>query len=164
MNAAKKLPPPETPDMFPELVSLAPPPADMAAANAELSQIAPGVWVSGVPEFETPSHVICKLVPGKTPGTYTLEPEPYPGYVRMTDDIGDRLGVIGLSNSTLRRLMWAGFVEHIRAAPGCLFISIESLLSHFRATKNDLGREVSFWNRGRREKWKETYEPVSNID
>ena len=164
MSAVKKLLPGGTAELFPDLVSLGPPPAALAAASAELSQVAPGVWVSGMPEFETPSHVLCKLVPGEIPGTYILQPEPYPGYVRMGDDIGKRLGVIGLADTTLRRLMWAGFVEHIRAAPGCLFISIESLLAHFRRTRNDLGREVSYWTRERREKWKETYEPVSNFD
>lgn len=152
------------PELFPDLYSPAPPSGAMAALNAPLAQVAPGVWVSGLPEFEVPSHILCKLVPGPTPGTYTLEPEPYPGYVRVTDDIGKRLGVLGLSTTTLRRLMWGGFVDHIRAAPGCTFISIESLLEHFRRTGNDCEREKSYWTAKRREAWKVTCEGISNLE
>lgn len=128
----------------------------IAAENGQrLSEIAPGVWVAGMPEFEIPSHVICRLVPvPEKPGTYTLTPEPYPGFVRMSDDIGKRLGVIGLSVTTMRRLLWGDYVEHIRPAPDCIFISIESLLDHFRRTRNDCARETSFWNRSRRDHWR----------
>ena len=54
--------PNETVEMFPELYSPAPPPAEMQAAGGAMSEIAPGVWVSGLPEWETPSHVLCRLV------------------------------------------------------------------------------------------------------
>lgn len=146
-----------TAEMFPELESTtAPPPADMAAAGEPMSEISPGVWVSGMPEFETPSHVLCRLIPGEAPGTYQLQPEPYPGYIRMTDDIGARLGVIGLSCTTLRRLMWAGLLEHVMAGPACTYISIESLLEHFRRTRNDHARSESYWTPQRIEAWKAT--------
>lgn len=165
MSLAVKLPhpaqKPETLEMFPELVSLAPPPTQLEVLRDHLAQIAPGVWVSGLPEFDVPSHVLCRLVPGNEPGTYTLEPEAYPGYVRMGDDIGRRLGVLGLSTSTLRRLLWMGEVDHIRASPGCIFISIESLLAHFRRTANDCEKVQSYWTAARRAKWKESYEPVN---
>ena len=162
---SKFIPASELPqEMFPELAdTLRPPPGDMAALGA-LSQIAPGVWVSGLPAFETPSHVLCRLVPvpGEV-GKYTFEPEgPYPGYFRMSDDIGRRLGVIGLSATTMHRLMWSGLVDHIRPAPGCIFISIESLLEHFRATANDCEQEQSYWTAKRRALWKSTCEGVSN--
>jgi hypothetical protein len=150
--------------MFPELVSLAPPPTQFEVLKGHLSQIAPGVWVSGLPEFEVPSHVLCRLVPGKEPGTYTFEPEPYPGWVRMTDDIGRRLGVLGLAPTTLRRLLWMGEVEHIRPSPGCIFISIESLLNHFARTANDCEKLQSYWTTARREKWKQSYEPINEPD
>lgn len=144
-------------DLFPDMeYSSAPPPAAMVAAGGAMSEISPGVWVSGMPEFETPSHILCRLVPGESPGTYTLEPEPHPGYIRMTEDIGARLGIIGLSETTLRRLLWGGFIDHFLGGPGCTYISIESLLSHIRATRNDHAKETSFWNAKRRLAWKAT--------
>jgi len=160
MSAAREL----ATDLFPDLYCPAPPPAALTALPNHLAEIAPGVWVSGLPEFEVPSHVICRLVPGEKPGTYTLEPEPYPGYVRMCEDIGKKLGVIGLSDTTLRRLMWGGFIDHIRPAPGCLFISIESLMEHFKRTGNDCEKEKSYWTHSRREEWRVTCEGTSNIE
>ena len=145
-----------TPELFPDLpMTTAPPPSEMLASGAPMSEISPGVWVSGMPEFLTPSHVLCRLVPSG-PGTYTLAPEPYPGYVRMTEDIGKRLGIVGLSETTLRRLMWGGFVEHFLGAPGCTYISIESLLEHIRRTRNDHAKESGFWTAKRRLDWKAT--------
>lgn len=163
MNAAIRLP--ELPqELFPELSdSLRPASGELKALGA-LSQVAPGVWVSGMPAFDVPTHVLCKLVPGECPGTFTLEPEAYPGYVRMTDDIGRRLGIIGLSVTTLRRLMWGGFIDHIRPAPGSTFISIESLLEHFKRTANDCEQEKSYWTAKRREEWKITCEGISNME
>ena len=168
MNATIKPPQnlPELPqDLFPELDdSLRPPSGELAALGA-LSQIAPGVWVSGMPAFDVPSHVLCRLVPGEAHGTYTLAPEgAFPGYVRVTDDIGRRLGIIGLSITTLRRLLWGGFIDHIRPTPGSIFISIESLLEHFRATANDCEQEKSYWTAARRAAWKVTCEGISNLE
>ena len=141
------------PDLFPDLA----PPATDPPAGEGMSEIAPGVWVSGLPEWETPSHVLCRLVPAEAPGTYTLAPEgPFPGYIRMTEDIGRRLGIIGLSETTLRRLMWGGFIEHFLGAPGCTYISLESFREHIRRTRNDLTREASFWTPARRLAWKDT--------
>jgi hypothetical protein len=151
-------------ELFPELAaSLRPPSGEMAALGA-LSQIAPGVWVSGMPAFELPSHVLCRLVPVPgEPGKYMLEPDgDYPGYVRMGDDIGRRLGVIGLSTTTMHRLLWSGLVDHIRPAPGCIFISVESLLEHFKNTANDCAEEKSYWTAKRRALWKSTCEGISN--
>jgi hypothetical protein len=152
-------------ELFPELEgSLRPPTGEQAALGA-LSQVGPGLWVSGRPAFELPSHVLCRLVPVvDEPGKFQLVPDgDYPGYVRMGDDIGKRLGVIGLSTTTMHRLLWAGLVEHIRPAPGCIFISIESLLEHFRNTANDCARENSFWTPARRAAWKSTCEGLSNV-
>lgn len=150
-------------ELFPGLESLSPPTGEQTELGA-LSQVAPGVWVSGLPIFETPSHVLCRLVPLKEDaGKYTLEPEAYPGYVRMSDDIGRRLGVIGLSKTTMYRLLWSGLVDHIRPAPGCLLISIESLLEHFRATANDCAREETYWTPVRLRLWKSVCEAVSNL-
>ena len=147
----------DTLELFPDMAfASAPPPAAVQAAGGAMSEISPGVWVSGMPEFETPSHIICRLVPAAVPGTYTLEPEPHPGFIRMTEDIGARLGIIGLSETTMRRLMWCGYVEHFVSSPGCTYISLESLLSHLRATRNDGARETSFWNAKRRLAWKAT--------
>lgn len=130
----------------------------MKALPGPLSEVAPGVWVSGVPDFETPSHVLCKLVPGNIPGTYILEPEPFPGWVRMGRDIGARIGVIGLNSTAVYRLMWGGFLDHVRLHPSGIFISLESLLSHFRATRNDCEKGKSFWTPERRDIWKQTHE------
>lgn len=143
-------------DLFPDSApSLRPPAPELRVLESPLAQMAPGVWVAGVPAFELPSHVLCRLVPGALPGTWTLEPEAYPGYVRMTDNIGERLGVIGLSATTMRRLMWAGFVEFVRLAPGCIHISIESLLDHFSRTANN----NEWWTPERLRVWRETIEP-----
>lgn len=157
-NAALKLP--EMPqDLFPEFpTSLPPPPAEFLALKASLSQVAPGVWVSGLPAFEVPSHVLCKLVPGEKPGTFLLEPEAYPGYIRMSGDIGQQLGVLGLSEMTMRRLLYHGYVSHIRPSPSCIFISLESLHEHFQNTANDCEREQSFWTPRRMAEWRSTYE------
>lgn len=150
-------------ELFPDLdFASAPPPAAMAASGGAMSEVSPGVWVSGMPEFETPSHILCRLIPADAPGTYRLEPEPYPGYIRMTEDIGARLGIIGLSETTVRRLMWGGFVDHFVGSPGCTYISLESLANHLLATRNDAAREVSFWTRRRRLAWKATCDGGAN--
>ena len=167
MQAAIKAPQnlPELPqELFPELTdSLRPACGELAALGA-LSQIAPGVWVSGMPAFDVPSHVLCRLVPGTEAGTYTLVPDgPFPGYVRMSDDFGKRIGIIGLATTTVYRLLAGGFVDHIRMTPGGLFISIESLLEHFRCTANDCEREESYWTHARLQAWRETISGISNI-
>lgn len=151
--------------LFPDLEdTLAPPSGELEASGKPLSEIAPGVWVTGMPEFDVPSHVLCRLVPGKEPGTYVLEPEPHPGWVRMVDGIGKRLGVYGLSDTTFRRLLWAGLIEHARLAPGVIFVSIESLLEHFRRTRNDCARDKSYWTAERREKWRQVTEAGTNLE
>lgn len=164
MSAALKLT--EYPqELFPDFAPTSRPASGELQALGALSQLAPGVWISGLPAFDVPSHVLCKLVPGDAPGTYTLEPEgPYPGYVRMSDDIGRKLGVIGLSDTTLRRLLWGGFIDHIRPAPGSIFISIESLLEHFKRTANDCEREKSYWSGERVAAWRVTCEGSSNVE
>lgn len=164
MSAAHKLP--EFPSsLFPEFEPKPRPPSGELKALGALSQLAPGVWVSGMPAFDTPSHVLCRLVPGDIPGTFTLEPDgPYPGYVRMTDDIGKRLGVIGLNETLMRRLLWGKLVDHVRLAPGSIFISIESLLEHFKRTANDGANEKSWWTPERIARWRETYEPVNSLE
>lgn len=154
----------EYPELFSEFpASLPPPPSALRALDAPLSELAPGVWVSGMPAFEVPSHVLCRLVPTGDGGTYRLEPEPYPGFVRMSDDIGARLGVIGLSDTTMRRLLAAGFIDHIRPAPNCIFVSVESLLEHFRRTANDCERDASYWTARRIEEWRTTIDGTSNM-
>lgn len=163
MTALQMLPPMPV-EMFPELDAGLRPPTGEQEALGKLSQVAPGVWVSGMPAFEVPSHVLCRLVPVPgEPGKFTLEPEgDYLGYVRMGDDFGKRIGVIGLSATTMHRLLWSGLVEHIRPAPGCIFVSIESLLEHFRNTANDCAQEQSYWTAKRRDLWRRTCEGLSN--
>lgn len=154
-------------ELFPEFpATLRPPSGEQLAMDAPLSQVAPGVWVSGLPAFDVPTHVLCRLVPvAGEPGKFTFEPDgPYPGYVRMTDDIGTRLGVIGLNATSMRRLLWGGYVDHIRPHPGGIFISIESLLEHFRRTANDCEKEQSFWTKDRRDAWRATCEGLANLE
>lgn len=154
-------------ELFPDMpATLRPPSGELKALDAPLYQLAPGVWVSGMPAFDVPSHVLCRLVPVPgQPGQFSLEPDgPFPGYVRLTDNIGKRLGVVGLSITTLRRLLWGGFIEHIRPHPGGIYISIESLLEHFERTANDCEQPESYWTTKRREAWKTTYEASSNME
>lgn len=151
-------------ELFPGLYSPAPPPADLVAAGCPLSEVAPGVWVSGKPEMETPSHIICRLVPGREPGVYTLMPEPYPGFVRMQGDIGRKLGLLGLSDTTMRRLLACGFVDHARPAIGMILINLESLLEHLRRTCGDLAREKSWWTPKRRELWRSVIDGGTNLE
>ena len=173
-------------DLFPDLYSPAPPDAEIEALGGTMHEIAPGIWASSLPEFEVPSHVLCRLVPGwhpprpnvrpvpshvlcrlvpgEQPGTYVLEPETHPGYIRMTGDIGTRLGILGLTETTLRRLLYGGFVDCVRPAPGTIMISIESLLEHWQRTRNDLANEKSYWNLQRRKLWKTAIEAPCNLE
>jgi hypothetical protein len=152
-------------ELFPEFPdTLRPPSSEQLALEAPLSQVSPGVWVSGLPAFDVPTHVLCRMVPvlGE-PGHFTFDPQgAYPGYVRITDDIGKRLGIIGLNVTTLRRLLWGGFIDHIRPHPGGIYISIESLLAHFKRTANDCAEEHSYWTQARRDAWRVTCEGVGN--
>jgi len=144
-------------ELFPEFApTLRPPSGELKALDAPLHEVAPGVWMSGLPAFDVPSHVLCKIVPVPgSPGQFSLEPEScYPGYVRMSDDIGQRLGVIGLAATTLRRLLALGYVDHIRPHPNGIFISIESLMEHFKRTSNDCEHAASYWTPARCEEWR----------
>jgi hypothetical protein len=125
-----------------------------------MHQVAPGTWVLGMPEFEVPSHVLCRLVPGPTAGTWTLEPEPFPGWIRVSDDFGRRIGVLGLSQTTIRRLVWGGYVESIRPAPHCTFVSLESLLLHFKRTAVD----SNYWTPARMTHWRSLIGSSSDLD
>jgi hypothetical protein len=143
----------------------APPTAELAYLSKlgkPLCEVAPGQWVCGTPQWEMPTHVVCRLVPAAEPGAWRLVPDEIPGWVRMTKDIGSRLGLIGLSEQTLRRLMH-DFVEHARISPGCIFVNLESLFAHFRATRNDLGKEASFWDARRLAQWRDTIGLESNL-
>jgi hypothetical protein len=150
---------------MPEKYERAPAPADLAYLSKlgkPLCEVAPGQWVCGTPQWEMPTHVVCRLVPAEAPGTWRLVPDEIPGWVRMSKDIGPRLGLIGFSETTLRRLLY-DYVEHARPAPGCIFVNLESLFAHFRNTRNDLGKEASFWNPRRLAQWRDTIARESNL-
>lgn len=156
-------------ELFPELYSPAPPPAEMQMMGGQMSEIAPGIWTSGLPEFETPSHIVCKVVYHGTTAdgkqsTYTLEPETYPGWVRMQDDIGKKIGMLGLSDTTMRRLLACGIVDSCRPTIGGIFISVESLLDHIRRTGNDTAKDKSWWTKERRELWRTVMDGNCNLE
>ncbi len=149
---------------LPDEFARRPAPTEYRSLAEPLAELAPGLWACGTPEWEMPTHAVCKLIPGEQPGTWKLEPEVAPGWVRMCEDIGEKLGIKGLSSMTMRRLMQAGFVEHARPAPGCIFIHLESLHAHFRATRNDCAEPSSFWTPERRRAWQETCGAGSNLE
>lgn len=132
--------------------------------QGHMAEVAPGVWCCGLPELEAPSHILCRLVPAGTPGTYTLAPEPWPGYVRMQEGIGKKLGLVGLSDTTMRRLLAADIVGHARPAIGTIMISIESLMEHLRRTGGDLAKEKSWWTPARRDLWRQVIESGTNLE
>lgn len=140
----------------------APAPAQFQVLGEPLHEIGPGIWVSGTPEWEMPTHVLCKLVAAGD-GLWRLQPEVAPGWVRMTDDIGAKLGIKGLSATTMRRLLQDGYIEHSRPAPHVIFINLESLHEHFRRTRNDCAEPSSFWTSERLEKWRQTCSLDSNL-
>lgn len=141
-----------------------PPSGELLFLGKPLSQVAPGVFVAGVPEWEVPTHVLCKLVPGEIQGTWKLEPVHQPGWVRMCGDIGSKLGLVGLSEMTLRRLVAMGYVEHMRPSVGGIFINLESLVAHFQRTRNDCAKEESFWTPERRKRWRDFCDTTSNLE
>lgn len=154
----------ELPGM-PEHYTCAPPPAELAylaKLGKPLCEIAPGKWVCGTPQWEMPTHVVCRLVPAAEPGTWRLVPDEIPGWVRMTKDIGSKLGLIGFSETTLRRLLY-DYVEHARPHPGGIFVNLESLFAHFRNTRNDLNKDASFWTTLRLAQWRDTIARESNL-
>lgn len=152
----------ELPGM-PEEFQRRPAPEQFKVLGDPLHELAPGLWACGTPEWEMPTHVVCKLIPCGD-GKWELQPEIAPGWVRMCEDIGEKLGVRGLSSMTMRRLMQAGFVEHARPAPGCIFIHLESLHEHFKRTRNDCAEPSSFWTPERRRAWQETCGAGSNLE
>lgn len=166
MNAlAEKLDFREMTTLFPGYEPEPPPPSgELLFLGKPLSEVAPGVFVAGVPDYEVPSHVLCKLVPGEIAGTWKLEPCHNPGWVRMHGDIGARLGLIGLSETTMRRLIAQGYVEHMRTAPGVIHINLESLTEHLKRTRNDCAKDESFWTRERRKRWREFCDTTSNLE
>lgn len=166
MNAATALKTQPLPtELFPEFdFQEQPPSGELLFLGKPLSEVAPGVFVAGVPDYEVPSHVLCKLVPGDIAGTWKLEPVFNPGWVRMHADIGARLGLVGLSETTIRRLIAQGYIEHMRAAPGVILINLESLTEHLKRTRNDCAKDASYWTRERRQRWREFCDTTSNLE
>lgn len=149
---------------IPDEFSHRPAPEDLKRLGKPLCEMGPGLWACGTPEWEMPTHITCKLLPGREPGSWMLEPERFPGWIRMGEDIGERLGILGLAPSTLRRLMQAGYIEHIRYSPWSIYLSIDSIKDHMRATMNDCARETSFWTKDRMRAWRETIGIASNLE
>ncbi len=155
------------PDFLPGLPDdvIDPPPAPVDHEPGQpLHEIAPGLFASGLPEWEMPSHCVCRLVPGPHPGTWVMEPIHNPGWIRMCGDIGEKLGMRGLAHMSVRRLIQGGYIDHIRLHPNGIFISLESLLNHLRATRMDCTREQSFWTPERIARWRETLGSHSNLE
>lgn len=67
----------ELPGM-PEEFERRPAPEQFRILGDPLYELAPGLWGCGTPEWEMPTHVVCKLIPCGD-GKWELEPEVAPG-------------------------------------------------------------------------------------
>lgn len=126
-------------------------------SQLELSEIAPGKFVTipETPEAMVPRLALCTLKPIGD-GKYELIPINPPGYAKLTQANIDALGFKGLTTNTLRRLMQAGFVEHIHPSPAIYMFSLAGLFAHVNRSRNAYLTEESWWSEERLTRWRET--------
>lgn len=132
--------------------SVAPPPD-----FGEWSQVAPGQFVTGIDEEDLPSYTLARIIPGEG-DDFTLQPDGEAlGWVRLTESMAfaKALKIEGLSYATMRRLLFAGFVDYLHMTPGTYFVSLDSLMAHLQKTKNSPhDAEEGFWTEEKIEHWR----------
>jgi len=117
-------------------------------AKTELVEIAPGQWAVGnIHPDDVPRVGLVRLM-RQVDGTYLPVLKLHSQYVRMTRDLGENVGLHGLSWKSLYRLIGAGFVESSRPTPNVILVDLVSLAAHVEAA-----RDPEFWTPQRRAIW-----------
>lgn len=111
-------------------------------------QISPGTWepCDLVPD-DAPRYAVVKLMrqgDGSVIPVLNLF-----GQYRRVAGLADALGIRGLSQRTLERLVETSFVESIRPAPAVTLVDMASLCRHLEAT-----RDPEFWTDRRRAQYR----------
>lgn len=123
-----------------------------APARARVSEVAPNQWVAHIPPAAVPRFALCRLE-RQQDGSYRPEIlDDWGQHVRLTVDLGDRLGFQGLSYQTIKRLIIGGWVQGANPSPGCWYVNLDSLVAHLaRTARGDAGE--SWWTREREAAW-----------
>jgi hypothetical protein len=107
----------------------------------KLVEVAPNRFVQMDLAFEAPEMVFCDVVPiPGHPGHFKLEPRSWERLVRLTPELTDKLG-LGHDNTTLRRLIRAGFVDGARVSPQVYSVNLASYFQHVKRCAED----PNFW-------------------
>lgn len=115
--------------------------------NVERVQVAPGIEIARRLVDHAPHYGLIRL--RRDPeGTLTPMLSTWKAGVRLTADLGERLG-IGLSHRHFTILIRAGFIRAKRPAPRTTIIDLESLHQHLLACE-----DPDFWNEENLNRWK----------
>lgn len=118
------------------------------AAKTRLSQVAPGEYAAAeIHPDDVPRYGIVRLM-RQADGTYVPVLRNHGQYIRISEDLPEKLGLKGIAFKTLYRLVAAGFVACSRPAPNVILVDVLSLSEHLQAT-----RDTEFWTPERRRIW-----------
>jgi hypothetical protein len=131
---------------------------DTVKVYDNMTEIAPGFWVGDIPPPDIPpvGFVAWAPAPGQ-PGLYRPAVRTFQPRIRLTKDIGTKLGVHlpdgdGGSRAvydTIRRLIMAGFIRAGQMGPGGVELDIQSFWSHYQLTQRP-----GFWTPERRRQYR----------
>lgn len=116
----------------------------------------PGTWCATVPEGAVKRWALVEMIP-QGDGSYRPDlVEDWSTWARLTRDLPQRLGVPGLSYTTLYRLVVGRWIEAVQPAPDTILISLGSLMAHLRRTvRGDDGQ--SWWTDEKRRAWSQSF-------
>jgi hypothetical protein len=117
-------------------------------AKSELIEVTPGQWIaSHVHPDDVPRIGLVRLM-RQADGSYIPVLKAQSQLVRMTRDLGENVGLHGLSWKSLYRLIGSGFVQSSRPTPNVILVDLASLFAHVEAA-----RDPEFWTPQRRAIW-----------
>lgn len=116
-----------------------------------ITEVSPGEFIATVPRSELPLFAVAELSsdPGGRAGRMQARVKVWTAHVRITDHIGERIGV-DISPKTLKRLVKTGFVRGSRPTPRMTVIDLSSLFDHLEAAA-----KPGFWTATRLAQWDE---------
>lgn len=117
-------------------------------AKTDLVEVAPGQWAAAeIHPDDVPRVGIVRLM-RQGDGSYVPILKLSSQYVRMSRELGETVGLHGLSWKSLYRLIGAGFVASSKPTPNVILVDLVSLAAHVESA-----RDPEFWTPARRAQW-----------
>ncbi len=106
-------------------------------------EVAPGRFIVDLPPGAVPRICVADLIP-QGDHTYRAVARVHEAEIRLTAEILHKLN-LGISKSSLIRLIKAGFVNGSRVAPQCYVFDLQSYFDHRELMRAEAAEGRDFW-------------------